>query len=59
MTQRLIGQNLILVLSPNFFADNETFIFEVLNDPLDRSLCDSNLQCDFSKYAVSLRMKDN
>ncbi len=47
MTQRSLGQDAIVVLSPDFLALDKTIKLEVRDDSLYRSLRDADFQSDF------------
>jgi hypothetical protein len=50
MPQRLIGPNLVVVLTANLFAFDNTASFEIGNDSLDRAFGNPDLLRDFAEH---------
>lgn len=59
VAQRLLGENLILVLSPYFLSADKAGNLEVLNDSLDGSLGNADLSCHLTKDQLGLGSEQN
>ena len=54
VSQRLLSQDAIPIFSANLFSLNETAFFEVRDNSLNCSFCDSNFDRDLAKYHIGI-----
>ncbi len=59
MPERLVGDHLILVFTPDFFPPQKAFFFQVLNDPLNGALSDAYPVGHFTQHQSRFGVKHN
>jgi hypothetical protein len=57
VAEGLVGEDVVPVLAPHLFPLNEPTLFQILDDALNSSLRDADLEGDLPKYQLRIRME--